>query len=271
MPESETILLLGGTTEAYSLAEKLYRQNVPLLSSLAGRTSHPKIPAGRYRIGGFGGVKGLVETIRNEKIGLIIDATHPFAETMTDHAWQAAKEANIFYVRFERPLWQAKAQDKWQIVGSLKEAVNAIAKDSCCFLAIGRQHLAEFLVRDDVKFVARMVERPKNVEDVKNLEIILAKPQTEEQERAFLTKYHFDCLVCRNSGGNASYHKLAAARQIGLPVIMITRKALPDVLSFTTEDEIINFVADFFQEGLQEKRKGMNGRLDMNPLHVQRK
>lgn len=232
---------------------------MPVLSSLAGRTSNPKIPAGRYRIGGFGGIEGLIETIRKEKIGLIIDATHPFAETMTDHAWRAAKEAGICYIRFERPLWHAQAQDKWQIVSSLEEAVNAVPKNSCCFLAIGRQHLAEFLVRDDVRFVARMVERPKNLGQAKNLEIVLAKPLTEEQEYEFITKHRFDCLVCRNSGGNVSFHKLVAARKAGLPVIMITRKALPDVSCFATEDEIINFVVHFFQAARRQTNKVTSG------------
>lgn len=259
MPEYDTILLLGGTTEAYFFAEKFHTLDIPVLSSLAGRTSHPKIPLGRYRIGGFGGVDGLVNTIRTEKIGLIIDATHPFAQTMTDHAWRAARLANIPYVRFERPLWQPKPKDKWKIVGSLKEAVNAIPENSRCFLAIGRQHLEPFLTRNDVFFVARMVEKSENIEQTPNLEIVLSKPRTEEEEREFLAKYDFDCLVCRNSGGDVSYHKLAAARKIGLPVIMITRKALPDILTFGNEDEVVNFVSDIFRADLQGKHKATNG------------
>lgn len=259
MPEHDTILLLGGTTEAYFLAEKFHTLGFPVLSSLAGRTSHPKIPVGRYRIGGFGGVNGLVDTIRKEKIGLIIDATHPFAQTITDHAWHAAQMANIAYIRFERPLWQPTPQDQWKIVSSLEQAVKAIPEHSRCFLAIGRQHLAPFLQRDDVFFVARMVEKPENIEQTQNLEIVLSKPKTEDEEREFLIKHHFDCLVCRNSGGNASFHKLAAARKLGLPVIMITRKEQPDIDALPTQDDVINFVCRFYQADHGEKNKETNG------------
>lgn len=242
MPGSETILLLGGTTEAYSLAEKLNRLNLPVLSSLAGRTAHPRIPAGRYRIGGFGGIDGLVSTIQTENIGLIIDATHPFAETMTDHAWRAAKEAKIRYIRFERPLWQKKPDDNWQVVDNIEQAVKAIPNNSRCFLAIGRQHIAPFLKREDVTFIARMVELPENHSATKNLEIILAKPASVEEELQFLKQHDFDTIVCRNSGGTASYHKLEAARQLGISVIMIMRKKIPDVMVFDREDAIIDFV-----------------------------
>lgn len=245
MPASNTILLLGGTTEAYSLAEKLKLLEIPVLSSLAGRTKHPRLPVGRYRIGGFGGINGLVETIRNEHINLIIDATHPFAETMTDHAWRAAEIVNINYIRFERPIWQQQAGDRWQIVHSLDEAVNAIPPNSRCFLAIGRQHLSPFLSRKDVHFVARMVELPDDLITEKNIEIMLAKPGSLEEECKFLKDKQFNTMVCRNSGGSASYQKLKAAHEIQLPVIMINRKPLPNVLSFNSESTLIDHVVQF--------------------------
>ena len=245
MPASNTILLLGGTTEAYSLAEKLNLLKIPVLSSLAGRTKHPRIPVGRYRIGGFGGINGLVDTIHNEHINLIIDATHPFAETMTDHAWRAAEIANINYIRFERPIWQQQAGDRWQIVHSLDEAVDAIPQNSRCFLAIGRQHLSPFLSRKDVHFVARMVDLPDDLIPEKNIEIMLAKPGSLEEECKFLNDNKFDTMVCRNSGGSASYQKLKAAREVQLPVIMINRKPLPNILSFNSESALIDHVVQF--------------------------
>lgn len=245
MPESNTILLLGGTTEAYSLAEKLNLLEIPVLSSLAGRTKHPRLPVGEYRIGGFGGINGLVDTIRKEHINLIIDATHPFAETMTDHAWRAAQIANINYIRFERPMWQQQAGDRWQIVHSLDEAVDAIPENSRCFLAIGRQHLSPFLSRKDVYFVARMVDLPDDLIPEKNIEIMLAKPGSLEEECKFLNDDDFDTMVCRNSGGSASYQKLKAAREVHLPVIMINRKPLPNVLSFNSESALIDYVVQF--------------------------
>ncbi|WP_279098788.1 cobalt-precorrin-6A reductase [Bartonella apis] len=259
MRESRTVLLLGGTSEAYALAEKFAEEDYPVLSSLAGRTSHPKIPAGRYRIGGFGGIDGLIDTIKKENIGLIVDATHPFAETMTDHAWRAARAKKIDYIRFERPFWQAGKEDKWLTVNNIEEAVAAIPLNSRCFLAIGRQHVNEFLVRKDVSFVARMVEKPENFVPEANIEIVLGKPENEKEEYDFLVNHHFDCLVCRNSGGSASFPKLEAARKLGLPVIMITRKPLPDVVILNTEKDVIDLVRTFCQADRAEKHKETNG------------
>ncbi|MHC5308090.1 cobalt-precorrin-6A reductase [Bartonella sp. LJL80] len=250
MHVSNTILLLGGTTEAYNLAERLDQKQIAFLTSLAGRTSKPRIPAGRFRIGGFGGVEGLIETLQKEQIGLIIDATHPFAQTMTDHAWRAAEATSIPYLRLERPLWQAERDDNWLMVEHLHEAVPMIPRDCSCFLALGRQYLKSFSVRKDVSFVARMIEPAENADEFANLEIIYDRPKTFDEELAFLEERRFNIMVCRNSGGQLSFGKLLAARQLGLPVIMQTRKALPNVPYLTSVDETMRFISHFLSQRL---------------------
>jgi len=74
------VLILGGTGEAAKLATQAVRlQGVEVITSLAGRTRRPMTPSGQVRIGGFGGDAGLVDYMRQQRIDLLIDATHPFA------------------------------------------------------------------------------------------------------------------------------------------------------------------------------------------------
>lgn len=242
MPKSKKILLLGGTTEAYELAELLYEKNVLFISSLAGRTQNPRIPIGKVRKGGFGGIDGLKKYIIQQQIEIIVDATHPFAEIITKNAHQAAFETNINYLRLERPLWQQKAEDQWNIVQTIEQAVAMIPKNSRCFLAIGRQHLQAFSKRTDVDFIARMRDLPEKLDDFHHLKIILDRPQDKNHELVFLKEHKFDCIVCRNSGGDASYAKIEAARILQLTVIMQTRRELANMQIVSNINDALNVI-----------------------------
>ena len=79
------VLLLGGTAEARALAETL-AGDVDLVSSLAGRVPDPKLPVGEVRIGGFGGVEGMRQWLPDSGVHAVVDATHPYAATITAHA-----------------------------------------------------------------------------------------------------------------------------------------------------------------------------------------
>lgn len=98
------LLLLGGTGEARALAKALHPR-IDIISSLAGRVPDPALPVGPVRIGGFGGVDGLRRWLRDEHIGAVVDATHPFASTMTAHAAQACAELGLPHLVLARPAW----------------------------------------------------------------------------------------------------------------------------------------------------------------------
>lgn len=234
-----TVLILGGTSEAYRLAETLHGSGDGagsgrrVISSLAGRTAQPRLPAGEYRIGGFGGVDGLVAYLRGEGVGAVVDATHPFAGQMRWHAASACAAAGVPLLRLERPAWQAGPGDRWSEVDDWPAAVaqlaSAVPPARRVLLALGRQELAPFAALDGVHFLIRSVDPPEPMPPFASAELLLARgPFTLADERELLVRHAIDTIVCKNSGGDATDAKLAAARELGVRVLMRRRPPQPD-------------------------------------------
>jgi len=222
----ETILILGGTAEAAAIARRLVAAGADVVTSLAGRTSKPAPLPGRIRIGGFGGAEGLARYIAENDITRVIDATHPFANRISQNARLACAAAGIPLERPERPAWEKQPGDNWIEVKSLGDAAAALPSGARVFLALGRQHLAVFESRPDCHFVVRMVDPPEKPLGLAGYDLILGKPSADPHEEADLFRVHqITHLVCRNSGGEAGYGKIAAARSMGLPVVMVGRAA----------------------------------------------
>ena len=219
------ILILGGTKEAAEIAEKLVeRPEFDVTTSLAGRTREPRPLAGALRIGGFGGVDGLAEFIRNERFGLVIDSTHPFAERISANAAAACSATGTPLLTLSRPRWEQVPGDDWRVVPSLEAAAAAIPSGACVLLALGSQHLGAFAMRGDVRFVVRMVDSPERLPALPDHELILGRPSSEPNEEAqLLERCRITHIVCRNSGGAGAYAKIVAARRLLMPVIMIDR------------------------------------------------
>ena len=219
------VLILGGTAEASALAERLVAAGeVTVITSLAGRTADPVLPPGAVRIGGFGGAEGLAAYLRENGISRVIDATHPFARRISENAIRATAETGVPLEHLVRPRWQPVHGDRWLEVGSLEEAAAILPAGATVFLALGRQYLDAFTARRDCRFVIRMVDPPAQVLPFADPVVILGKPSADpQQEAALLAAHGITHLVCRNSGGAAGYGKIAAARQLALPVILIGR------------------------------------------------
>jgi precorrin-6A/cobalt-precorrin-6A reductase len=182
------------------------------------------LPPGEVRIGGFGGAAGLAAYIRDNGVTRIIDATHPFARRISENAIQAAAETGIAIEHLVRPGWERQRGDRWQEVASLEEAAQALPAGATAFLALGRQYLDAFAARNDCRFVIRMVDPPAEPLPFADPVLILGKPSADpEQEAALFAAHGVTHLVCRNSGGAAGYGKIAAAREMGLPVIILGR------------------------------------------------
>ena len=220
---SEVILILGGTKEAAELAERLLHEKptARIISSLAGRTKEPAPVKGEVRIGGFGGAEGLATYLTRNAVTQLIDATHPFAKTISKNAQRAAKLAGVHLEVQQRQPWQKKPDDNWIEVPSLEAAQTAIPKNARVLLALGRQYIAPFSARDDVHFLIRMVDPPKSPLPFKNFTLELGRPGDLGHETDLLKRQHVSHIVCRNSGGTGAYAKIEAARALGLPVILI--------------------------------------------------
>ncbi|WP_404864362.1 cobalt-precorrin-6A reductase [Georhizobium sp. MAB10] len=225
----ETILILGGTREAAEIAARLAEsRKARIVTSLAGRTREPKPVAGETRIGGFGGADGLAAYLQDNAVDLVIDATHPFAGTISANARRAADLRAIPLISLARPAWDAVDGDRWQRVATIADAVAAIPEGATVLLALGRQHIAPFADRADVTFVIRMVDKPEADLPFARFVLVLGKPDLDvAAEEAMLVAHGIALIVCRNSGGRGAYAKIEAARRLGLPVIMIDRPEQP--------------------------------------------
>jgi len=217
------VLLLGGTQEAQELAASLHAAGVPFLVSLAGRA--PAQYAGPVRTGGFGGAEGLAAAIREGRFTTVVDATHPFAATISPAAVRAAHAAGVSYHRLERPPWRPCAGDTWTFVASLGEAAARLSPGARVFLAVGAGGLAPFLYRRDVSFLVRAIAGP-DTGGRDDVVVVRARgPFDVSGERALWDAHRFTALVTKNAGGAASAAKLAVARERRTPVLMVRRPA----------------------------------------------
>ncbi|MEO5873988.1 MAG: cobalt-precorrin-6A reductase [Streptosporangiaceae bacterium] len=223
-----SVLVLGGTGEARRLADLLtVRPDLRVVSSLAGRVREPRLPAGEVRVGGFGGPEGLAHWLRAERIDAVVDATHPFARTMTESAVRAAADAAIPLLVLRRPGWAAGPGDNWHWADSLAEAAGLLPSlGSRVFLTTGRKELAPFADLD-LWFLSRSVDPPE-APLPRRLEVVLGRgPFTLDGELALLRQHRIDVLVTKDSGGSMTSAKLGAARDLGLPVLLLRRPPLP--------------------------------------------
>jgi precorrin-6A/cobalt-precorrin-6A reductase len=224
-----TVLLLGGTGEARELAGALAGEpGISVVSSLAGRVADPALPAGRVRIGGFGGAAGLADWLAEHRVDAVVDATHPFAATMTRHAADAAAAGGVPLVHLRRPGWTAGPADRWIRVPDLAAAAGALAAlGERVLLTIGRQGVAAFADVADRWFLIRAIDPPDGPRPPRH-ELLLARgPFGLAAERALLADRRIDVLVTKDSGGDATAAKLTAARERGLPVVVVDRPAPP--------------------------------------------
>jgi precorrin-6A/cobalt-precorrin-6A reductase len=226
-----TVLILGGTAEARDLAGRLAGvSGVRTVSSLAGRVRDPALPAGEVRTGGFGGAGGLAGWLTAHGVAAVVDATHPFAQGISANAAAACAQTGTPLLSLVRPPWTPGERDTWHGAGSLPDAARLLPSlGRRAFLTTGRQGLAAFAALDQTWFLIRCVDPPSGPLPPAR-EVILARgPYDAGAERDLMRTHRIDVLVTKNSGGELTAGKLGAARELGVPVIMIARPPLPDV------------------------------------------
>lgn len=205
------------------MAETLVAQGHHVTISLAGRTREPAPLAGTVRIGGFGGAEGLAAYLIENHIDQLIDMTHPFALQISKNAKAAAQTSGVEIIIHKRPQWEKMEGDRWIEVTDTAAAIAAIPNDATVLLALGSQYISPFAARTDVHFVVRTVDVPPAPLNLARYDLLAAKPGTMEEEYALLKARNITHIVCRNSGGKGAYTKIAAARLLGIPVIIIAR------------------------------------------------
>lgn len=224
------VLLLGGTTEASELARAFAAAGVEALFSYAGRTASPVAQPLPQRVGGFGGVLGLQDYLAQGGFTHVVDATHPFAATMSANAVAACAALGLPLLAFERAPWTPGPGDRWQTVPDLAAAALALPQaPACVFLAIGRQHLAAFADVPQHEYLLRLVDRPEESLPLPQTRVVIARgPFDVAGDVALMQAHGVEIVVAKNAGGTGARAKLDAARALHLPVILIDRPAVPN-------------------------------------------
>jgi precorrin-6A/cobalt-precorrin-6A reductase len=239
------ILILGGTTEARLLAERLAaRDDIAVTVSLAGRTRNPVDVPAMVRIGGFGGPEGLAAYLRAERVDALIDATHPFAAAMSFNAAEAARNAGVPLPALVRPAWTQQAGDRWREAANVADAVKLLGTvPRRVLVALGRNEVRALEAAPQHACLVRSVdpvEPPLRLEDVRY--ITARGPFPEADERILLEENRIDAVLAKNSGGDATYGKIAAARALGIEVIMVRRPERPDVPTVGRVEEALAWI-----------------------------
>ncbi len=242
------LLLLGGTGDANALARCLinrFQDRIMLTTSIAGRTAEPAPIAGNLRSGGFGGVEGLLAYLRDTKTAMIIDATHPFAAQISRNATIASKVLGIPLLRLTRVPWQRQPGDRWIEVATMTEAAVALAPLARrIWLTTGTNELSTLSHLSDAWFLIRMITRPQEALPLADYHLLEARgPFDLAGERALISRYRIEALLTKASGGRATAAKLTAAREAGIPVVMIARPTLPDAATVTEPEAALDWIA----------------------------
>jgi precorrin-6A/cobalt-precorrin-6A reductase len=257
--ENMRVLILGGTTEARRLAERLsIRRDLDVTLSLAGRTNNPVPHPVPLRVGGFGGAEGLADHLKAEGVDRLVDATHPYAAVMAENAARAAQMGGVPLLALRRPAWTALPGDRWTEVADMGAAAQALGgAPRSVFLALGRNEIAAFEAAPQHRYLVRSVDPVDPPLAVPHAVYVQARgPFSEADDRALIAAHAIDAVVSKNSGGSAAYGKIAAARALGIDVILLRRPLLPDVPAVTTVDEAVAWL-DHFGHGPSSPVRGV--------------
>lgn len=238
-----TGLVLAGTSEARHLCEILGESRVDAIASLAGETRSPRALAIETRVGGFGGHVGLSQFIKENDIKWVVDATHPFAIQMSKTNLDVCEELGLPTISLQRPPWEPTPADKWHFVDEIGALPKLIPAKAVVFLGTGRKTLSEYSVLDGRRLLCRVIDAPVGDFPFEGGAFQVGRPPfSVEEEVELFQRESIDWVVVKNSGGSGGFSKLVAARALGLPVAMINRKALPDVVVKLNVQDALDWV-----------------------------
>lgn len=239
------LLILGGTTEATAFAKAAVEAGLHGIVSFAGRVERPKRQPLPQRIGGFGGVAGLAAYLRTAKITHVIDATHPFAAQMSRNAVTACAEANVPLMALTRAPWSAVPGDDWTHAAGIQSAVGVLDQPARrVMLAVGRMHLKDFAPNPQHFYLLRLVDPPTTPPPFPDHHVLVSRgPFTLDDDRALMEDHEIELVVSKNAGGTGAYAKIAAARSLGLPVLMINRPHIPPRAEASAVADVLTWIS----------------------------
>jgi precorrin-6A/cobalt-precorrin-6A reductase len=240
------ILLLGGTSEAVIAARHLATmQGIAATLSLAGRTNKAAPSPLPVRIGGFGGIAGLIDYLMRETIDVVLDATHPFAPQISGNAIAACAEANVPLLAIERRPWKSIAGDDWRKHRDVEAAIAALPDAPLSvFSALGRSAIPKLIAKPQHRYVIRVVDPIELPRELTHATVITARgPFRTDDDIALFSEHRVAAVLAKNSGGDAAYSKIEAARRLHLPVYIVARPAIAERQSVATISEALAWIA----------------------------
>lgn len=239
-----TLLLLAGTAEARIIAAALHQSGRAVIASLAGVTRDAAPLAVPQRVGGFGGAAGFAQYLAQAGIRAVLDATHPYAAQISARTAAVCADLGLPYCQFLRPPWQPAQGDRWTQIAGAADAAAHIPRGSVVFLGTGRQNLAEFANLVGRRVICRQIDPPQGDFPFAGGQFLVGRPPFSVlDETALFQRLGVDVLVVKNAGGQASRAKLIAARDLGLPVLMLARPPVGDWRRVDHVDAALAWVA----------------------------
>ncbi|MBU1176197.1 MAG: cobalt-precorrin-6A reductase [Alphaproteobacteria bacterium] len=236
------ILILAGTAESRDLARKLIARRHEVTSSLAGHTGEPVLPEGRVRMGEFGSARAIADYLAEEKIELLIDATHAFAGAISAEAVEAAEKAGVPLFRLVRPAWPPIKGARLKHFSDISSAIKAVPTRKKALVTTGQRDLGTIAERPDADFLVRLIDPPKTPLPANAVLLLARPPYTLKSEMTLMGQNGITHLITKNSGSAETYAKLEAAASLGVTILMIDRPVLPEARSVHSVEEAIELV-----------------------------
>jgi len=221
------VLVVGGTADGRKLATALFELGFDVIYSIAGIVRKATLPC-EVISGGFTQFGGLAQYVLDKHITHIVDATHPFAQTMSNTIATVSETLDITALRFHRRPWPKTAQDQWVEVSDWQEVIEQLPEQQSLFMTAGQVEQAVIdALAAKAKHVLLRTAMPANLDLPDNVTWLKAiGPFTLDDEKRLLAHYQIDIIISKNSGGDATYAKIKAAAESSIPVYQFKRPAL---------------------------------------------
>ena len=231
------VWVFGGTGDGNALALALAESGQRVVLSVAselGQVVAPQHP-NLQLYSGPSGVQARRRALRNALA--VVDATHPYAASITEQLQELAAELQVPYYRYQRPSsLPADCRGAGvHLVADFAEAARVAAAYGRVFLATGSKDLATFIgAAPETETYVRLTPQPAVIERALALGIPASRicaalgPFSREWNVAQWRMWGIGAVVTKDSGDAGGFtDKLEAARELGVPLIVVARPPAP--------------------------------------------
>jgi cobalt-factor III methyltransferase len=252
-PKSKLSWLFSGTSDGNQIAKDLIAKNCCLKVFVAtqyGKNVAAKtlpvemIQAGRLTI------DDIIENGRIAAPEKVIDATHPFAVEVSKNLMEFCRVREIPYIRYERPENSIKGDNVYLVDNVEQAAEKAKTIGGQILLTLGSKNIDPFLCKEFYGRISiRMLPDPQLIQELlsKGVSpdriIAIQGPFSISLNKALMIDRSIECLVTKSSGKEGGMNeKIAAARELGISVIVIKRPEMHYPSLFNDQNKIVDHI-----------------------------